>query len=269
MHKSRGLSASALKYYALIAMTIDHFAWYFVSTYSWLGQVMHIIGRTVIPIMCALLVEGFYKTRNIKKYVLRMAVFALISRIPYFMFQFARLPFFVIAGRIVIDKNLFVAQSVIYTLTLSLLMLVVLHSKIKKPVKVILVILLFALTYVGDWGIYAPLLVLVFDKFRGDFKRQAISVCFLGLVLWPVLLITLYGMAVTNLSDSLSRIFFQMTTPLALIPLYFYNEKRENVKFKFINKWIFYIYYPVHLLVLVELRFGIGAIVNNFLVQLK
>lgn len=50
--KKKGITASDLKYIAILAMFIDHVAWLAIPTTSVLGQIMHFIGRTTAPIMC-------------------------------------------------------------------------------------------------------------------------------------------------------------------------------------------------------------------------
>lgn len=81
------LSANALKYIAVLAMLIDHIAWAFVPFGSVAGQAMHIIGRITAPIMCFCIAEGYYHTRDIKKYALRLFIFALISHFPFVFFE--------------------------------------------------------------------------------------------------------------------------------------------------------------------------------------
>lgn len=133
----RGISGSTIKIIAVLAMLIDHTAaavlvrqlfanglreiaasgidaqqqWlldnamlYFVYT------IMRAIGRLGFPIFCFLLVEGFQRTRNVKKYALRLGLFALISEIPFDLAIGGRLP-------------LWGYQNVYFTLLLGLLAL--------------------------------------------------------------------------------------------------------------------------------------------------
>lgn len=108
--KRRGISGSTLKLVAVAAMLTDHIAavvlarqimdsGYLMAVYKggtayadWARDygtlyqaymIMRAIGRLGFPIFCFLLVEGFQKTRNVKKYGLRLGLFALISEIPF------------------------------------------------------------------------------------------------------------------------------------------------------------------------------------------
>jgi len=92
------LSGTALKWIALICMAIDHVGailvwqhyldlrstfgadaalWY--DIYIWMRR----IGRVTFPLFCFVLVEGFVHTRSKPKYALRMLAFAVISEVPY------------------------------------------------------------------------------------------------------------------------------------------------------------------------------------------
>lgn len=93
----RGLSGATLKNIALITMLIDHIGaavlLYFTSYYGGEGeytrivdgvyQLLRWIGRTSFPIYCFLLVEGFLHTKNLKKYLARLFIFALVSELPF------------------------------------------------------------------------------------------------------------------------------------------------------------------------------------------
>lgn len=108
--EKRGISGSTVKIIAVIAMLIDHTAaavllrqllanglgniagagiaqqqqWVFdnAQLYS-CYTIMRLVGRLGFPIFCFLLVEGYQRTRDVKKYAVRLGIFALISEIPF------------------------------------------------------------------------------------------------------------------------------------------------------------------------------------------
>ena len=105
----RGINSAVLKNIAVVTMLIDHIGAVIMTRLlirnglyeamvnqeaytAWMGQnggmygiymAMRIIGRLAFPIYCFLLVEGFQKTHNVKKYLGRMFLFALISEVPF------------------------------------------------------------------------------------------------------------------------------------------------------------------------------------------
>lgn len=108
--EKKGISGSTVKIVAVVAMLIDHFAAAVLTRQviangyldavrgtenqivSWLREnavlyygmtIMRMIGRLGFPIFCFLLVEGFRRSRNVRKYALRLGIFALISDIPF------------------------------------------------------------------------------------------------------------------------------------------------------------------------------------------
>ena len=94
--KKRGLSGAVLKWIALVTMLIDHIGLTVVyqaliydrdlwlnDTMMTLYAVLRSVGRLAFPLFCFLLAEGFRHTSSRGKYLLRLAVFALLSEIPF------------------------------------------------------------------------------------------------------------------------------------------------------------------------------------------
>lgn len=243
----KGLSACAIKYIAAAAMLIDHIAWCFVETYSVLGQIMHIIGRLTAPIMCYFITEGYHYTRNVGKYLLRLAFFAVISWAPFVFMEYGTLPVQMNDG----DFRINPLQGVIYTFFLTLLALRVRHSeRMNTFAKVTVTVFLCIFSMIGDWFFFPIIWALLFDRYRGDFKKQMIWFAVTA-VLMELLFIVILGM-------SLAETAFQLGVLLAVIPLHFYNGSRGgSEKLRTFNKWFFYIFYPLHMVILGILKFYI------------
>lgn len=78
-HRLKIFNSFHLKLIAVITMTIDHIGAVLMPQYGFL----RIIGRIAFPIYCFMLVNGFFYTKNIRKYIGRMLIFAVISE-PFF-----------------------------------------------------------------------------------------------------------------------------------------------------------------------------------------
>ena len=76
------MTSFALKIIALISMFIDHSGYYMMGHFSFFNY----IGRIAFPIFAFQISEGYKHTKNLKKYFLRLSLFALISQIPYSLF---------------------------------------------------------------------------------------------------------------------------------------------------------------------------------------
>ena len=76
---------SFLKITAMLSMLCDHIAFVLVpaESYPSLYYFMRAVGRIAFPLFCFMLVEGFIYTHNREKYIIRLAVFAVISEIPF------------------------------------------------------------------------------------------------------------------------------------------------------------------------------------------
>lgn len=241
--EKRGLTANVLKYIAVAAMLIDHIAWCFVGTYTVLGQVMHVIGRMTAPIMCFFIAEGYHYTRNVKKYLLRLGIFAVISRVPFVFMETGQL--FIYAHEY--GFQYFYMQSVIFTFFLGLLALVVIHSKrLNILVKALLLTVIFLLSFLGDWYFLAVVWIIIFDRHRGDIKKQLLYFAISAIIMDSLFMLIM----------PVNTMLFQYGVLLAAIPLYFYNGRRGgSEKFRTFNKWFFYVFYPLHMAILGYIRF--------------
>lgn len=239
------LDRTQLKLIAICAMVIDHTAWGFVEFWSPLGQIMHVLGRFTLPIMCFFVAEGYRKTSSIKGYIKRMACFAVVAMIPFYLFFHEEYEY---------------RQNIIFDLLLGLLMLTVLeHERLKKWQKAVCAAVIFYISAViGGWVIMPILYILVFYYVK-DFKKQAAWFCGLTVFLQVFLIVAMLLNYIFHFSryewpwyDKLYFLGFM----LPLILLKRYNGKRGK---KVFGKYFFYLFYPAHFLVLAAIK----AIVNG------
>ena len=73
------LSAATLHILAMAFMLMDHLWATLLPAQEWLTCV----GRMAFPIFAFMAVEGYFHTHNLKKYLLRMLIFAVISEVPF------------------------------------------------------------------------------------------------------------------------------------------------------------------------------------------
>lgn len=211
----KGLTASTLKWIAICSMLIDHFA---IAIYWQLEQhtyetyrLLRDIGRIAFPIYCFLLVEGFFLTKNRKKYIGRCFLFACISEIPFNMAIYGQ--FFCLES-----------QNVYFTLVLGLCTLYAL-DKIK-----------------GQEGKDVFLRLISIAAGAGLAQILEVDYHCLG-VMFIVMFYYCRGMNPWHRDIIGAAAFsYEITAPLAFIPIHLYNGKRGLPL-----KYVFYLVYPVHL----------------------
>ena len=249
--RKRGISSAVLKNIAVVTMLIDHIGAVIVirlliqkglygavvdqeAYIAWLGQnrgmygtymAMRIIGRLAFPIYCFLLAEGFQKTHNVKKYLGRMLLFALISEIPFDLalsgrlwnMEYQNVFFTLFIGLMVIAGLRLVDQRLAGTETWRKLAGVGLYAVIIVAGSAL------ALVLKTDYSFKGILAITVLYLFRSRRKAQV----------WA-------GVIVFLLMDGL-----EMIAALSFLLIWFYNGERGRQ-----NKYFFYFFYPVHLLLL-------------------
>ena len=237
----RGLSRNQIKYLVTLTMLLDHIAWAFVDPRDpLLGGIFHVFGRLTAPTMTYFLAEGYAHTRDPGKYQLRLAIFALLSWLPFAYFEIGRLPLFALNGQL----RFYYGQGVIFTLFLGLTAIRLWDSdRFPLPVKIIGIFLLCLIANIGDWMymiVLGSLSVHIFRD-RPRFKWTMFTLSFL----LPILAL----MAERGFANS----WFQLGVVLSPLLLGFCYNGEGGSKAAF-HKWFFYWFYPAHLVILGILR---------------
>lgn len=228
------MSGSAIKLIACICMLIDHAGAAIVENYAIISgsenvffvyYLMRYIGRIAFPLFAFLLAEGFVHTHSVKKYAINLFVFAFLSEIPFDLaLQGGALEF--------------ESQNVYFTLFLGVLAMasfdyVLKIKSLPKPFSylfcAVCAAFFAAVAYFlkTDYDIYGVLVICA-----AYFLRQIRTVG--SVVMYIILMI-----------DSI----VEKTAILAALPITLYNGKRGNG-----NKYFFYFFYPVHLLILYGIK---------------
>lgn len=267
--RKKGLSSSTLKIIAIIAMLIDHIGAVLLTRimmqrglgeiaqmdietqFAWLGAngglyyftmlIRLTVGRIAFPIFCFLLTEGFTRTRDVRKYAIRLGLFALISEIPFDLAT---------SGVILEFRH----QNVFFTLFLGLLVMIGI-SKVEKQswnkaVKVILsaVAIIAGMAVAGmlrtDYDALGVLLIVALYVFRKKKSWQTVAGCVVLCIGTPLLM-------------GIGGLFSEFLAVLAFIFIGLYNGER-GLKLKY----VFYLFYPVHLLILqlICIIMGMGSV---------
>lgn len=186
-----------------------------LMTLAGIGSIMQLIGGMAIPVFAFLLVEGFRNTSDYKKYLITMAVTALVSEIPYDL---------AICGKIW-D---FSSQNAMITMCICLVMLKCLDLFKETAgftggmLKVLILIasIVWVSIFRAEYGLCMVLLVFVFYVFETRNVLKTVLGCMISLM--------------------------YVTGPIAFYGIWCYNGERKDR----INKYAYYAFYPVHLLVL-------------------
>lgn len=235
-NKFKFLTSFHLKVLAMALMFCDHLWATLISGELWLTC----LGRIAFPIFAFQIAEGFIKTRNFKKYIGRLFLFALISEVPFNLMA---------SGTIFFPFH----QNVMFTFVLALVMIRMIQWGREKNKFCFALMILVALILSSILGIitmvdyfhYGIIMVIFFYLFRGmrfEWLWQLIMMYIINVDM-------MQGMWIDQ-----SLFGFQYQIPLqgyalfALIPIWLYNGKKGRVNTAF--QYFVYAFYPLHMLVL-------------------
>lgn len=237
-------SSAGLHIIAMGFMLCDHLWAMLLTEWKWLTW----IGRLAFPIFAFLLVEGFFHTKNLKRYMLRLLFLAVLTEIPFNL---------MCADSMIYPFH----QNVIWTFLLGLgLMNLLEKAKVSgkrwrwmlTAVPVVFLGYIAGMITMVDYNGGGILMLLTFYFFRGrkwwNYVGQAAAMYYinteiLGGLYYPVRIL---GREYELVEQSLAV--------LALIPIWLYNGTKgiQNRAFRVLC----YGFYPLHILVL----YGISVI---------
>lgn len=222
------LNGAQLKYIAFISMLIDHANNALITPILngqgfllYLSNIFSILGRIAFPIFVFFLVEGFFKTRNRKKYLATLIIFGVISEVPFDMFT---------------SKTFFDPywNNMMFTLALCLVTIWIVDIFKSK------------LTNKFIWYLVSFVIVAIFAfismQLSLDYDYHAILVAYIFYIFYnrPI-----WGSVLSYLS-----IIKELYSFLGFGMVLTYNGERGKQ-----YKWFNYLFYPVHILILGLLRF--------------
>ena len=211
------MSLFILKIIGIVTMFSDHYH-YIVGG----SEILNVIGRIAFPIFAFTLNEGYVHTRSLKKYLLRLFIFAVSIQMPSILFGYDY------------PMNIF------FTLFLGLLSIYIFNlKKMNVILKIILIgfILFFSQKFKLDYGIYGILVIINFNIFRNN--KFKILMNFLVLNIYNVIFPKVFDLPDTQLFSLISLVF-----------IFMYNgEKGRSMKY------FFYLFYPIHFFILEVIKF--------------
>lgn len=235
------MSRDSIKMVAMLTMLINHIANVFLPAGQPLTNLCLCIGYFTAVTMCFFLVEGYGCTRSKRRYAGRLLGFAVLAQLPY---QLA-FPANGIAG--------FVQFNMLFTLLLCFLVLLVQEKIQDRVLRGVCIVLLICASLFCDWALLAPVFTLLFRWSGQDQKRLrfsfALSAALFGWLNYTSS-VCLYPTAQCLLMACGSMAGIAAS---GFVILYLYNGQRAARGKKF-SHWFFYLFYPVHLLVLGVIR---------------
>ena len=222
--QKRGFSQESLKLIACLTMLVDHIGALLMPQYMW----MRAIGRLSFPIYCFMLAEGVHYTKNPLKYGLRLFVCMIISEIA---FDYA------LFGMISWDyQNVMVALLIGFLLGMCM-------KQVNQPLFQLLLVVPFAL--IAEWA-------------RVDYGGLGVALMAMFMLTRDVpyarILQTVALMAICYLLDETVIVIagfamrLQLLAVFAMVPIALYSGRKVTSSKAL--QWAFYLFYPVHLMII-------------------
>ena len=252
------LNAYQLKWIAIIGMFLSHalIAWWAIIP-EWLRFPMYISGGVTFPIMAYFVAEGYRHTSNLKRYMLRL-----------FLVGLAALPFHIVALSVPFGAGnpmLYPWVNIMFSILLSLCVLR-LYDKIKHRIVFwllyIIVIVPVSLLFF-EWYFIGVTMVLMSHIIRNEKARRIVPPMFAGVFMMAIAILTGSNITPDQYADffvlrpefQALQIAFSFGCMFVAVLLLAYNGERGRK-----SKWLFYVFYPAHFVLLAAVGIALGLI---------
>jgi len=221
-----------IKIIALLTMVIDHFGVFIFPDNIY----FRLIGRLSFPLFAWAIANGAIYTKNINKYLLRLFTLAIISQIPYqLLFNLWGIP----------ESGL----NILFTLSLGLLGIVLIKNTGNILIKFLIAFFLslVAVLIKCDYGAFGVLSIIIFYSFYKNRIKTGLSYAFLVIVFY---VFPVFGNKIIGNVINVSYLnILELFSTLSLFIVFSYNGK---IGYRL--KYLFYIFYPAHLLLFYLLK---------------
>jgi len=252
----RGFTGNGLKLFAMAVMLIDHlaYAWHIDDVSLPVYSAMRLIGRFAFPVFAYMIAVGARHTHDIRKYLLRLFAFALVSEIPF------DLAFNITRPGLPVESSY---QNVFFTLFLGLLSLAALRwfqDRLGRwymvPAVAVQLLCMLAAEFLNtDYASAGVLSIFLFYVFAD--KKQAVRAPGFALAIFAAALDLMAIPYALPVGDWRAVVNMAEVPALMALPLILLHNGQRGTK---MNKWVFYAFYPGHLLILFLLRLAIGRL---------
>ncbi|KAB2442221.1 TraX family protein [Bacillus luti] len=224
------LTGFQLKMLAMILMVCDHVYQYIPNSPIWLTYV----GRIVAPIFLYFVVEGFFYTRSRKKYIARMFMWAVIMKTGSILIML-----------LVPPKGEGIQNNIFLYFVFAFILLITLEQFMKKKtiMHFIYVVLGTAIALLPEMSIFGAMSVYAFYFFRHDKLKLSIAYVVSSIVATIAMGWIAEGGAIFTIHALLDNYQWMMIFALPFLLLY-NGERGYN---KTWAKYMFYVFYPVHI----------------------
>ena len=223
------MSSFMLRILALLSMFADHAG---LALFPRIGA-FRCAGRLAFPLYCFLLTQGYIHTHDIRAYIRRLLLLAVLSEIPFDLLIFGRV-------------SSMMEQNVLFSLLLGLAAIWVVDRFEDDPTQAALgTLLVFIASMVTrvSYGWLGVALCIAFYKLRENRAKQAISF---------LLIEGLYCLSLAFSGVETSWVLVSLCAMFAAMPIYLYSGK-PGLRHKFIA-FLFYAAYPLHITALLVIR---------------